>query len=288
MLKLKKYKTMPRWTSDTLPEGFQKRHNTKEGTWAKLEIFSGKLQFDVLSENDEIIESVIFDNQSEIPFVKPQQWHKVTPLSDDLECQLSFYCESGEYYHKKYELSKTHSEALELIKHIQKGTLLDLGCGNGRNSLFFAENGFKVTAFDKNINAIENLKRIADLEQLDINAFVHDANLASIEGEFDAIISTVVLMFLNGDRIADIIKSMQASTKQDGYNLIVCAMDSDDYPMSKYQLPFSFGFKANELKNYYKGWDIVKYNEDVGHLHRRDEFGNPIALRFATLIAKKI
>ncbi|MDB1144896.1 MAG: SAM-dependent methyltransferase TehB [Alcaligenaceae bacterium] len=287
MQKLKCYKTMPIWTYETLPEGFRKRHNTKAGTWAKLNILSGKLQFDELNENDEVLNSYIFDSNTEVPFVAPQLWHKVTPLTEDLTCQLSFYHEVGDYYKNKYQLSKTHSEAYELIKHIQEGELLDLGCGSGRNALFFAEHGFKVTAFDRNPNAVNNLKNIAIQEHLKINAFVHDANLAQIQGSFDAIFSSVVLMFLDSQRIPDIIRNMQESTNPNGYNLIVCAMDSDDYPMSRYQLPFQFGFKTGELKAYYKDWELVKYNEDIGHLHRTDEHGNRIALRFATMIARK-
>lgn len=33
--------------------------------------------------------------------------------------------------------------------------------------------------------------------------------------------------------------------------------------------------------------ELVKYNENPGHLHRRDENGNRIQLRFATMLAKK-
>ena len=43
-----------------------------------------------------------------------------------------------------------------------------------------------------------------------------------------------------------------------------------------------------ELADYYKDWELVKYNENPGHLHRRDENGNSIQLRFATMLAKKI
>ena len=53
-------------------------------------------------------------------------------------------------------------------------------------------------------------------------------------------------------------------------------------------LPFPFTFEEGELKNYYSDWELVKYNENLGHLHRLDEYGNPIALQFATMLAKKV
>lgn len=289
MTKLIEYKALPEWTSDTLPKGFRKQHNTKVGTWAKLTILTGKLQYDALDADGNVLETFVFDKDSDVPFVEPQAWHKVTPLTDDLRCQLSFYCRPEDYYAKKYKLTATHSEVLEVVKHIQSGKALDLGCGGGRNALYLQLLGFDVTAFDHNATAIDNINTLIAEEKLEhITAYVGDAHDANISGQYDLIVSTVVLMFLNGSRIPAIIDNMQACTKTGGYNLIVCAMDSDDYPMSAHQLPFGFGFKSGELQDYYKGWEIVKYNENVGHLHRLDAAGNPIALRFATLIAKKI
>lgn len=96
--------------------------------------------------------------------------------------------------------------------------------------------------------------------------------------------SIVVLMFLDADRIPAIIRNMQEHTNPGGYHLIVCAMDTEDYPC---QMPFSFTFKEGELAEYYKDWELVKYNENPGHLHRRDENGHRIQLRFATMLAKK-
>lgn len=288
MNQLIEYKTLPEWGVDSLPKAFRKQHNTKVGTWAKLTVLAGELQYDALDEDGNILETLIFDKDSDIPFVEPQAWHKVTPLSEDLRCQLSFYCLPEDYYAKKYKLTPTHSEVLEVVKHIQSGKALDLGCGGGRNALFLQLLGFDVTAFDKNPNAIGSLQEIIASEQLEhIEAFIADAHDANLSESYDLITSTVVMMFLDGDKIPAIINNMQEHTNLGGYNLIVCAMDSEDYPMSAHQLPFDFGFKSGELQAYYQDWNIIKYNENVGHLHRVDADGNPIALRFATLIAKK-
>ena len=34
-------------------------------------------------------------------------------------------------------------------------------------------------------------------------------------------------------------------------------------------------------------WEFIKYNEDLGRLHKVDENGNRIQLQFATMLAKK-
>lgn len=189
------------------------------------------------------------------------------------------------YFTEKYGLTRTHSDVLYAATQVAPGKTLDLGCGNGRNSLYLAANGYDVTAWDKNPMSIQNLLSIREAEGLEnLQAAVKDLNTLTIDGEYDFILSTVVMMFLESSTIPRLIPNMQRCTKPGGYNLIVAAMDTDDFPCT---VGFPFAFKAGELKNYYEGWDLLKYNEDVGELHRTDENGNRIKLRFATMLACK-
>lgn len=189
------------------------------------------------------------------------------------------------YFTDKYGLTRTHSEVIHAATIVKPGKTLDLGCGNGRNSLYLAANGYDVTAWDKNPMSIQNLQSIREAEGLEnLQAAITDLNTLSFDGEYDFILSTVVMMFLEANTIPRLIDNMQRSTKPGGYNLIVAAMDTDDFPCT---VGFPFAFKKGELKNYYKGWDLLKYNEDVGELHRTDEKGNRIKLRFATMLARR-
>jgi len=113
---------------------------------------------------------------------------------------------------------------------------------------------------------------------------VVDLNTLAFDGEYDFILSTVVMMFLERDTIPRLIANMQRCTKPGGYNLIVAAMDTEDFPCT---VGFPFAFAEGELRNYYAGWELLKYNEDVGELHKTDEQGNRIKLRFATMLARK-
>ncbi|NBD00859.1 tellurite resistance methyltransferase TehB [Atlantibacter hermannii] len=189
------------------------------------------------------------------------------------------------YFTDKYGLTRTHSEVIAAMPYLTPGRVLDLGCGNGRNSLYLAANGFDVTAWDKNPMSIANLQRVAEAEGLNnLQSDVRDLNSLTFDGEYDFILSTVVMMFLEPTTIAGLIDNMQRCTKSGGYNLIVAAMDTDDFPCN---VGFPFAFREGELSGYYAGWEIVKYNEEPGELHRTDEAGNRIKLRFATLLARK-
>ena len=282
--KLIAYKRMPLWTKDTMPEAVQRKHNTKVGTWGKITVLKGKLKFVELTEDGEEVASHVFEEGADNPMAQPQAWHRVEALTDDVEWFLEFYCEPKDYFPKKYNGNPVHSEVLEAMESLSPGKALDLGCGQGRNALFLAQHGFEVTAVDQNELALEILQSIVEQEDLEMTVGLYDINSAALMQTYDLIVSTVVLMFLQADRIPAIIRNMQDQTNPGGYNLIVCAMDTEDYPC---QVPFSFTFKEGELADYYKDWELIKYNENPGHLHRRDEHGNRIALRFATMLAKK-
>lgn len=279
------YKKMPVWTADKLPEMFQEKHNTKVGTWGKLTVLQGKLQFDALTEQGEVIHSQIFTPDQAIPLVEPQMWHRVKPLSEDLSCFLEFLCKKEDYFSKKYNMTPTHSEVRSAVEIIPPCKVLDLGCGQGRNSLFLSLLGYDVTSWDYNANSINFLNDTAAKENLNLQTALYDINTANIQAQYDWIISTVVFMFLQPQAVPAIIENMQKHTNIGGYNLIVAAMNTSDTPCP---VAFSFTFKENELKDYYQGWELVKYQEEMGELHKTDENGNRIKMKFVTMLAKKI
>ncbi|VEC51231.1 tellurite resistance protein [Escherichia coli] len=121
------------------------------------------------------------------------------------------------YFTDKYELTRTHSEVLEAVKVVKPGKTLDLGCGNGRNSLYLAANGYDVDAWDKNAMSIANVERIKSIENLDnLHTRVVDLNNLTFDRQYDFILSTVVLMFLEAKTIPGLIANMQRCTKPGG------------------------------------------------------------------------
>lgn len=46
---------------------------------------------------------------------------------------------------------------VENIGYFKMGSVLDIACGDGRNALFFTENGFKVTGVDFSSKALARL-----------------------------------------------------------------------------------------------------------------------------------
>ena len=71
-------------------------------------------------------------------------------MSEEKDLQtLSFYQKNASQYFSEtvgLDISSNRARFLNLIP--KKGHILDLGCGSGRDSRFFLENGYRVTPLD--------------------------------------------------------------------------------------------------------------------------------------------
>lgn len=191
---------------------------------------------------------------------------------------------------EKYGLTAPHSEVVAALPAL-KGTLgrsvLDLGSGRGRNSFFLAKQGFEVHAVDRSTEAIARLQEIQRAEALEVSSQVYDINRANL-GEIisqgcDHVLSTVVFQFLDAQRVPSVIKDIQALTRPGGIHLIVAPINCSDLPCP---IDFPFLFGEGELRAFYDGWELLRYEESPGEFHKLDPQGRRYQSRFVTMVAK--
>ena len=143
--------------------------------------------------------------------------------------------------------------------------VLDLGCGEGRNAFFLAQNTFDVTAVDSSQEGIHKLISFAKQEGLDIQAEVSDIRLYLQHCEiFDAIFAINVLQFIDGDTIFDTIAQMQDKTSAGGFNIISAFVAETAEQKEELLLRGRYLFDEGELQKLYADWDILLYKETLG------------------------
>lgn len=96
--------------------------------------------------------------------------------------------------------------------------LLDIGCGEGRNSVFFARNGHNATAFDTSSKGVEKSKKMASEASVKIKIFKADVNTFRLEHKFDILFSTVVLHYIPKELRDEIFNNYKTYTKKNGLN----------------------------------------------------------------------
>jgi tellurite methyltransferase len=273
---------------------FLEKHSTKEGTWGSLHVTEGEIDFVFLNGAGEELSRTRINKNNPQLLIPPAAWHKIIPISENFNALLEFYCKPNRYFSKKYGLGAVHSD-LQYVYHTylhNQGqlTALDVGCGSGRNLLFFASASHQITGIDINESAIEQISTITQKENLaNVHTVLHDLNqpLNLKKEHFNFVFSTVTLQFLKAGRIPSLLDELQTATMMLGFHFIVFPVQSE-----LYSLPASFTYlpKKEEVYHFYQdsGWSILEYNESAGLLHKLDEFGRPLQGLFGHLLAQKI
>lgn len=102
-------------------------------------------------------------------------------------------------------------------KKESKNNILDLGCGLGRNSLYFYEQGFKVTTVDGSPSAIEKFEAICKQKDYKIDVRLCDMHSLPFENStFDAVFSFHVIYHTDSKGIKKVISEIERVLKSDG------------------------------------------------------------------------
>lgn len=165
-----------------------------------------------------------------------------------------------EYLNKeKSTFGNPSKEVEEIVPFLEKGAkILDVGCGDGRHSLYLAELGFYVDAFDISKNAIEKIDYLKRLNNLKINTYICDALEFEFKYKYDLIIIHGVLQFIEREKQPEIIRLLKNWTNTGGYH--IAALFTDDEPVPDDLKEVMVGvFKNGEIKEYYKDWKIKMF-----------------------------
>lgn len=161
---------------------------------------------------------------------------------------------------------KPNNLIVDSIQYLPKNAkVLDLGCGEGRDSFVLAKNNFNVVAVDYSEEGIRKLNEFAQKEKLKIKVDVSDVKSYLQDCEkFDAIFAMNILQFIDEKNIFKIIKQIQQKTKLNGLNVITSFLAETPEQKEMILSKGRYFFDEGELKELYKDWKILFYKEKLG------------------------
>ena len=180
-------------------------------------------------------------------------------------------------------------DVLKKYYHLIKkgGNILDIGAGQGRNTLFLANSDYNVTAIDPSEKACEILQKIAEAESPSINVFKTDFAEFSPEKDckFSAILIFGVVQELEIEKI-NLLAAKVSDWLERGGLMFITAFTVDDPSFDNYAAVSEsderivFIGDAGNVRSFFrmggmsKLFDLYKslhYKEFMGEMHKHGD-----------------
>lgn len=174
------------------------------------------------------------------------------------------YKENGYYW--GVVPNKLCYEIMKLRPPTKPYRVLDIGCGEGKDAVFLAKNGYLVTAFDASNAGIEKARALARHNGVEVNFFRADINNYVPESEFDIVYSSGVFHYLAKSQRNHFFEQIKASTADNGINVVNVFVEKPfigtppDYEISEIN---SDPWFSGELAYCYHDWFFHKNDEII-------------------------
>ncbi len=174
------------------------------------------------------------------------------------------YLEEGYYWGVKP--SAMCLKVLEMAPPVKPLKLLDIGCGEGKDAVFFARCGYDVSAFDISEAGLDKLKRLADAANVSVRAY--RANLLDyrLDKAYDILFSSGVLHYIKPVLRGEILQNYRNMTNAGGVNAFHVFVEKPFLAPAP-EREGAYNWRSGELFSYYHDWYIESCSEDISDCH---------------------
>lgn len=159
------------------------------------------------------------------------------------------------YKNKGLELSNPETFLKDSISLLKQGSMLDIACGDGCNSIFLAQQGFEVTGVDISSIALSRLKSFALKQNLAINTLCTDVEKNDDLSQLNQFDSILICRYKPTD---DFLNSIPDLLTLQG-TLVLITFNTKT--LATRDFPEKFCLQPGELKNKKWALTLIKYQE---------------------------
>lgn len=168
-----------------------------------------------------------------------------------------------EYYWGR-EPSRLAEQTVEYLPSDPAGLrLIDIGAGEGRDAVFFAERGFEVTAVDISPAGLEKAHRLAEQRGVELTTMRADANELEFPQPMNVVFSSGTVQFIRPEVRNRQFEQFQRRTKTGGVHAIFAFVDHPEIPPAPDTTDDQYLFGRDELQGYYENWETLHSEEII-------------------------
>ncbi|MCU0491099.1 MAG: class I SAM-dependent methyltransferase [Chloroflexaceae bacterium] len=156
--------------------------------------------------------------------------------------------------------------------------VLDLGCGEGRDSIYFACHGCNVTALDVSGPGLAKAAAWASEEDVRLETIQADVLSYRLAEPVDIVYASGVIQHFPQPMRSEVFSHYKQMTRIGGYNAFNAFVEKPFIGLPPDYQPDEFFYRSGELLGYYWDWEIVAFQElifdcnssGVPHQHAMD------------------
>lgn len=144
--------------------------------------------------------------------------------------------------------------------------VLDIGCGEGKDAVFLARNGYQVTAFDISEEGLSKAQMLADSCGVKVDFFRADVRNFRLETTYDIIFSSGVFHYIPPELRETVADNLKSHTAPNGINVINVFVKKPFIPPppdTEASETAAGDWKSGELLTYYHDWLLRKNEEKI-------------------------
>jgi tellurite methyltransferase len=138
--------------------------------------------------------------------------------------------------------------------------VLDLGCGEGRDSVFLAEHGCDVTGVELSLVGLRKAARLAAERGARVRWICAAMQELPVQGAFDLVYSCGSFHYVARRQRGAVVERLGMLTARGGYHAHVVFTDRRIYREKNEVVHY---FAPGELRQAYRGWSILRHDEGV-------------------------
>ncbi|WP_369298307.1 methyltransferase domain-containing protein [uncultured Neglectibacter sp.] len=169
----------------------------------------------------------------------------------------------AEGYYWGVQPSQMCYEVMKLCPPVTPLRLLDVACGEGKNAVFFARNGYHVTAFDAAKLGLDKAKRLAEKARAEVNFFQADLRDFRLDSDFDIVFCSGSLHYIPQELRREILENYQAHTADSGLHALNVFVRKPFLVSPSDLREGRYKWVSGELFSYYADWLIAHCEEKI-------------------------
>lgn len=179
--------------------------------------------------------------------------------------QITYYEDQygGDGYYWGVEPSTMCYEVMKRCPPTAPKRVLDIGCGEGKDAVFFARNGYRVDAFDITADGVSKTRRLAEQCHVFVNAFQADLLDYRLEHQYDIIFSSGVFHYIPEGIRRELIGHYQAHTVESGIHAINVFVKKPFIADPPEREENATVWRSGELATLYADWWIDEMSEMI-------------------------